>query len=258
MAQLKRKVTLKQKNSTEAKKSGNKKAWIIGLVMLPIIIILSILFCKSYTSNNSSEKISSEKSKNIVAAEKDTKNKNVSNDISQKESKEKEKMEDDAPSKEKEHITAKEQQKETSNSNTLASDNKEDSQQTKPKQKVTEVEIDTKEPKTQIPYKKGSIYKVYQFPFGKSDYSQSNPDLDKLVDVLKQNPTIKISISAYTDKVGDANYNKTLSERRAKAIRDYIANKGIEMSRLSFKGKGISTKYQSNSENRRAEFVLSE
>jgi outer membrane protein OmpA-like peptidoglycan-associated protein len=109
-----------------------------------------------------------------------------------------------------------------------------------------------------IPYKQGEVYKVYQFPFGASDYSQPNPELDKLVEVMKQNPTIKISVLAYTDNVGDPDYNQILSVKRAKAINDYLVRKGIEASRLSFQGKGISTKYQSNSENRRAEFVLSD
>ncbi len=112
-------------------------------------------------------------------------------------------------------------------------------------------------PAIDLPYQKGKSYKVYQFPFGVADYSQPNPELDKLVSVLKQNPSVKISISAFTDNVGDADYNQALSEQRAKAINDYLVRNGIDTSRLSYSGKGISTTYPSKAENRRAEFVLS-
>lgn len=109
-----------------------------------------------------------------------------------------------------------------------------------------------------IPYKKDVSYQVYQFPFGSSDYSQANPELDKLAEVLKQNPAMKISIAAYTDNIGDEAYNLSLSHLRAKSIRDYLQNKGISAGRMTSQGKGISTKYASKAENRRAEFVLSE
>jgi len=109
-----------------------------------------------------------------------------------------------------------------------------------------------------IPYKKGEAYKIYQFPFGSGVYTQPDPELDKLVDVLKKNSSVKIAISAYTDQVGSAEYNRNLSERRAKAIFDYIASRGIDVKRMSFQGKGISTKYPTDEENRRAEFILTE
>jgi outer membrane protein OmpA-like peptidoglycan-associated protein len=109
-----------------------------------------------------------------------------------------------------------------------------------------------------IPYKKDVSYQVYQFPFGASDYSQANPELDKLVEALKQNPSMKISITAFTDDIGDADYNKDLSELRAKSILDYLQKKGIDLGRMKSQGKGISTKYATKAENRRAEFVLNE
>lgn len=109
-----------------------------------------------------------------------------------------------------------------------------------------------------IPYKRNESYQVYQFPFGASDYAQANPELDKLVEVLTQNPTMKISISAYTDDIGNEAYNIALSELRAKSIRDYLQNKGIDAARMKSQGMGISTKYTAKAENRRAEFVLSE
>lgn len=111
---------------------------------------------------------------------------------------------------------------------------------------------------TNIPYKKNELYRLYQFPFGDFNYSQADPDLDKLVDVLRQNPSMKISIFAYTDDIGDADFNMALSERRAKSILDYLTSKGIDSNRMKSQGKGISTTYGTKSENRRAEFTLSE
>jgi outer membrane protein OmpA-like peptidoglycan-associated protein len=109
-----------------------------------------------------------------------------------------------------------------------------------------------------IPYSKNEAYKVYLFQFNEFNYSQADPELDKLAEVLKQNPTIKISISAFTDNVGNENYNTELSGLRAKSIRDYLVSKGIDAGRMKYQGKGISTKYENKAENRRAEFTLSE
>jgi outer membrane protein OmpA-like peptidoglycan-associated protein len=106
------------------------------------------------------------------------------------------------------------------------------------------------------PYKKGEIYNVYQFPFGVADYTQANPELDKLVAIMKQNPDFKISVSAFTDNVGDKNYNLALSKKRSKAIFNYLVSKGITSDRVTHSGKGISSKYSTASDNRRAEFTL--
>jgi outer membrane protein OmpA-like peptidoglycan-associated protein len=114
----------------------------------------------------------------------------------------------------------------------------------------------TKSATPSIPYKQGEAYKVYQFPFGDGSYSRPNPELDKLAKTLAENPDAKIQIFAYTDKVGSAEFNQTLSTKRAKAIYDYLVSKGIDKGRLSYQGKGISTKYGSDAENRRAEFIL--
>jgi outer membrane protein OmpA-like peptidoglycan-associated protein len=106
------------------------------------------------------------------------------------------------------------------------------------------------------PYKKGEIYNVYQFPFGVADYTQANPELDKLVAIMKQNPDFKISVSAFTDNVGDKNYNLALSKKRSKAIFKYLVSKGITSDRVTHSGKGVSSKYSAASDNRRAEFTL--
>lgn len=111
-------------------------------------------------------------------------------------------------------------------------------------------------PVTQLPYKKGEAYKVYLFPFGKYDYSQANPELDKLAEVLKQNPSLQITITAYTDDIGSEEINMSISSLRAKSIQEYLVSKGIDAGRMKIQGKGISTKYATKADNRRAEFLL--
>jgi OOP family OmpA-OmpF porin len=65
--------------------------------------------------------------------------------------------------------------------------------------------------------------------------------LDKIVEILKDNPELKIEIQGHTDDVGSAAYNKYLSEHRAKAVMEYFVQEGINPDRLSSTGYG-STK----------------
>jgi len=64
--------------------------------------------------------------------------------------------------------------------------------------------------------------------------------LDKLYQKLSDNETLEIELSAHTDNIGTAAYNLKLSERRAKSCMDYLAGKGIAMSRMTSKGYGFS------------------
>lgn len=67
---------------------------------------------------------------------------------------------------------------------------------------------------------------------------QSQVELDKLVQLLKDNPTLKIQISGHTDNVGKPTDNLALSNSRAKAVVNYLITNGIAASRLSSKGFG--------------------
>ncbi|MBS1665305.1 MAG: PD40 domain-containing protein [Bacteroidetes bacterium] len=68
--------------------------------------------------------------------------------------------------------------------------------------------------------------------------SESQTELDEVVQLLKDNPTVHIQIDGHTDNVGKAPDNKTLSENRAKAVTTYLVNHGINAQRLSSKGFG--------------------
>ena len=69
---------------------------------------------------------------------------------------------------------------------------------------------------------------------------ESYTELDKLVEILKNNPQTKIEIAGHTDNVGDARLNLALSENRAKVILNYLAQRGISEDRLMYKGYGGS------------------
>jgi hypothetical protein len=66
------------------------------------------------------------------------------------------------------------------------------------------------------------------------------PHLDEIVTVLKENPNMVIEIQGHTDNVGSSQYNKKLSENRAKAVKNYLIKKGISNQRLIAVGFGKS------------------
>jgi outer membrane protein OmpA-like peptidoglycan-associated protein len=75
---------------------------------------------------------------------------------------------------------------------------------------------------------------------------------------------MKVSINGHTDNVSGAEFNQTLSENRAKAVYDYLVSKGVDSSRLTYKGYGLTKPLASNdteegrAKNRRTEFVIIE
>jgi len=79
------------------------------------------------------------------------------------------------------------------------------------------------------------------FDTNKSDIKPNfYPDLDAVVAVLEKNTALNIKIKGHTDNIGMAAYNMKLSESRAKAVMDYLVEKGIDPKRLSAKGFGLT------------------
>jgi outer membrane protein OmpA-like peptidoglycan-associated protein len=68
--------------------------------------------------------------------------------------------------------------------------------------------------------------------------SESTNELNRLVKLLTENPTIKIELSGHTDSRGSAQYNKQLSDKRAKTAVEYLVKKGIAQGRLTHAGYG--------------------
>ena len=80
--------------------------------------------------------------------------------------------------------------------------------------------------------KKIKLNMIY-FDFDKSDIRPDAAlELDKLVSVMRENPSMVIKIESHTDSRGPAVYNKYLSDRRAKSTRAYIISKGIDPKRI--------------------------
>jgi outer membrane protein OmpA-like peptidoglycan-associated protein len=88
--------------------------------------------------------------------------------------------------------------------------------------------------------------------------------LDEQAAVLEKEPGVRVEIAGHTDSIGPEEYNRELSERRAKAVEDYLISKGISTQRLEPVGYGKSRPIASNdtkegrAQNRRVEFNVLE
>ena len=101
------------------------------------------------------------------------------------------------------------------------------------------------------------------FETGKFDLkTTSYPELNYIVDILKNNPNLNILVGGHTDNVGNVANNLTLSENRAKSVMNYLIEKGIAADRLSAKGYGSSKSIHPNdreegrAKNRRTEIEI--
>ncbi|WMJ74088.1 OmpA family protein [Cytophagaceae bacterium ABcell3] len=90
----------------------------------------------------------------------------------------------------------------------------------------------------------------------------SFPELDKLVAMLKDNPTVEIELGGHTDGVGSAEGLRRLSERRVETVVEYLVSNGISKKRVTGKGYGGSKPIAPNDteenrrKNRRVEFKI--
>ncbi len=107
------------------------------------------------------------------------------------------------------------------------------------------------------------ILKNIFFDFDKATLrDESVAELQRLKKLLEDVPDLKIEISGHTDNKGLDAYNKSLSERRAKAVMDYLVEKGIDKERLTYKGYGEERPIATNDTdegrqlNRRTEFEI--
>jgi outer membrane protein OmpA-like peptidoglycan-associated protein len=80
--------------------------------------------------------------------------------------------------------------------------------------------------------------------------------------VLQENPSLKLQISGHTDNTGKAEDNQQLSTNRARSIVEWLTAKGIAAQRLSFKGYAATKPIADNTteagraKNRRTEFTI--
>ncbi len=109
---------------------------------------------------------------------------------------------------------------------------------------VTNKTFDTKIPLDQIILNKAIVMENIYYDLDQSYIREDAArELDKLVTILDDNPSIKIELSSHTDSRQTADYNMDLSKRRAQSAVDYIVSKGIDESRLTAKGYGESEPY---------------
>lgn len=116
-----------------------------------------------------------------------------------------------------------------------------------------------------VPIEIGQVIRLNNvfFDFDKWDLRpESFIELDRVVTLLKENPKIEIEMSAHTDSYGTDEYNVTLSENRARSVREYILSKSIPESRIISKGYGETKPVAPNDTdenrqlNRRVEFTI--
>lgn len=108
----------------------------------------------------------------------------------------------------------------------------------------------------------GHVALYINFDTGKSTIKpESKPIIDQIVQMLKANPKLNISVEGHTDNVGNPKSNKTLSDDRAKSVVSAIAAQGIDAKRLSAAGHGQDKPIADNkteegrAKNRRVELV---
>lgn len=106
------------------------------------------------------------------------------------------------------------------------------------------------------------------FDLGKATIRKtSEPQLQKIVDVLKQYPTLALDIRSHTDSRQSDSSNMILSEKRAQSTKNWLISKGIDGNRLSAKGfgetqlvnkcaDGVKCTEQQHQQNRRSEFII--
>jgi OOP family OmpA-OmpF porin len=121
-------------------------------------------------------------------------------------------------------------------------------------------------PKAEIKGKKIELNENVEFKTNSHELaSATDPVLEEVVQIMKAHPEIiRVRVEGHTDKVGKPKYNLALSDRRAKTVKEYLISHGIESSRLTSKGFGMTRPIATNktaegrSRNRRVEIHIEE
>ena len=110
--------------------------------------------------------------------------------------------------------------------------------------------------------------KLIYFDLDKSNIREDAAlELEKILDVLLENPTIKINIRSHTDSRASFEYNDELSNKRAKATLGWLVKNGVETTRLTANGFGerelvnkctdnVTCTEEEHQANRRSEFII--
>ncbi len=139
------------------------------------------------------------------------------------------------------------------------------------KELITNITLDTLLVLDRMEKNKIFVLNNIYFEFARADIrADAAVELDKLVELLNDNPEIKIEMGSHTDSVATEEYNMDLSQRRAESTVNYLIKKGIATERLVAKGYGESKPIARNTNpdgtdnpagrqrNRRTEFKILE
>ena len=116
-----------------------------------------------------------------------------------------------------------------------------------------------------VPIEIGQVVRLNNvfFDFDKWDLRpESFVELDRVVKLMQENPTLEIEMSAHTDSYGSDDYNFKLSDNRARSVMEYIISKGIAAGRIISHGYGETVPVAPNDTpenrqlNRRVEFKI--
>ncbi len=140
---------------------------------------------------------------------------------------------------------------------------------------IDDVSLRKNEPLVQQPIKDADISKIkleigktiilknIYFDTDKANLqATSNDELEKLLGIMRDNPSLEIEIVGHTDIVGTPEYNMELSKKRARQVVDYLLANDIESVRMRSSGKGATEPIapndieESRQKNRRVEFVV--
>jgi len=115
------------------------------------------------------------------------------------------------------------------------------------------------------PIEVGMSYRLNDIYFDFNSFElrhESKIVIEEFYHFLLENSTLIVSIQGHTDNIGNEEDNQSLSEKRAKAVLDYLTKLGIPIDRLDYKGFGESVPVETNdtedgrARNRRTEFVI--
>lgn len=115
----------------------------------------------------------------------------------------------------------------------------------------------------------GKVFYIIYYNFDKHDIREGDarPELDRVVNFMRANPTVKVDLMSHTDCRATNEYNERLSQNRAIEAYTYITNHGVEKDRLSYSWKGetiltngcadgVECTEEQHQRNRRTEFRI--
>ncbi len=123
----------------------------------------------------------------------------------------------------------------------------------------------SRQPGPKVIHDNGQLMGTIQFDFDNYEISpEFYPVLNKIVQELKNNPSLRIEIRGYTDSTGSEATNKNISDKRAKIVENYVREKGIQKERI-ISAAGYASKFpvagnetvEDKARNRRAEVLIS-